>query len=950
MPSATRGLRRAARTTAAAVLLSVAVVALHAGPSTAEPAPPDTNFQKVPLDENTSNPMMLDIAADGRVFYVDRLGDVNVIQPGGGTVRSGRLSVFTSYESGLLSIALDPAFTTTHWLYLYYSPLTANVDRLSRFTVNGDTIDPASEKVILDVPVQRADCCHHGAGLAIDKTNGNLWLATGDATNPFASDGYTPIDQRSGRAIWDAQGTAGNTDSLSGKVLRIHPEPDGTYTIPSGNLFPPGTAKTRPEIYAMGQRNPFRMGLDPKTGYAMVANYGPDADTANPARGPQNTVEWNIMSAPENSGWPYCIGNNTPYVAYNFANGTSGAPFACGTGPANTSPNNTGLTTLPAAKPATVWYHKNPDPNQFPQLSGGAPMAGPVYRFDPNLVSDRKWPQYFDGRAIFAEWNSSFMYTFQLSADGKAVTAIDRLLGAFSFKKPMDFKFGPDGALYLIEWGNGFGGNNTDSGIYRIDHVVGGASPVTKAEANRTNGPAPLTVAFTGDKSSTPAGGALQYLWTFGDGGTSTAANPSHTYTANGNYTAVLKVTNTIGKSSTASVPITVGNTAPTVALTAPPDGGFYQWGDQVSFSATVTDPEDGAVNCTELQLNAILGHDEHGHPLDSYNGCSGTVTTTLSSGHAEGDNVFYVLEAVYTDHGGAGGSTPLTTRSQVILHPKRTGAEFYTNTGRASNGHGTDDAGVIVEASADGSRHIGFVEDGDWWSVEPVSLAGVNVIRVRAASATTGGIVDVRWGDPVNGTLLGSATVPGTSGWQNYTDVAVGLTAPPAGTGKLYFVGRSPGGGTEFLFNVDWMDFIGTGVAVPTGTQQQVVSLRARINNRYVTADSAGASPLIANRTAIGPWEQFDMLNLGEDFVALRAHANNKIVCADNGGANPLIANRTAVGAWEIFQRITNSDGSVSFKAVVNARYVTAENAGAAALVANRTAIGPWERFDLLQ
>jgi beta-glucosidase len=129
---------------------------------------------------------------------------------------------------------------------------------------------------------------------------------------------------------------------------------------------------------------------------------------------------------------------------------------------------------------------------------------------------------------------------------------------------------------------------------------------------------------------------------------------------------------------------------------------------------------------------------------------------------------------------------------------------------------------------------------------------------------------------------------------------------------------------------------------------QPTVISLRAHANNMYVTADNAGAQPLIANRTAIGPWEQFDQLDAGNGNIALRAHANNQIVTADNAGALPLIANRTAVGTWETFQLIHNPDGSVSLKALVNNNYVTADNAGAQPLIANRTAIGPWEQFDL--
>ncbi|SFF26490.1 hypothetical protein SAMN05216251_110194 [Actinacidiphila alni] len=127
------------------------------------------------------------------------------------------------------------------------------------------------------------------------------------------------------------------------------------------------------------------------------------------------------------------------------------------------------------------------------------------------------------------------------------------------------------------------------------------------------------------------------------------------------------------------------------------------------------------------------------------------------------------------------------------------------------------------------------------------------------------------------------------------------------------------------------------------------VISLRARANNNYVTADNAGSSPLIANRTAIGTWEKFDQLDAGGGAIALRAHANNLIVTAENAGAAALIANRTSVGPWETFQLVHNSNGTVSLRALANNQYVTAENAGAGALIANRATIGGWEQFDLI-
>ncbi|MET0237079.1 MAG: ThuA domain-containing protein [Kibdelosporangium sp.] len=778
----------------------------------------DKSFEKVTLDDNTSNPMMLDIAPDGRVFYIDRLGDVKVIQPAGGVATAAHLNVFTANESGLLGIALDPGFATNNWIYLYYSPTGKDVDQLARFTVRPDsTLDPASEKVVLEVPVQRAECCHHGGGMVFDKQTGDLWLANGDNTNPFASDGYTPIDERSGRSAWDAQRTSGNTNDLRGKVLRIRPQSDGTYTVPDGNLFPPGTANTRPEIYAMGMRNPFRVGIDPKTHKLMVANYGPDASAASATRGPENTVEWDVLNQPGNYGWPFCVGDNRAYNDYDFATGASGAAFNCAA-PVNNSPNNTGLTTLPPAVPAMVYYHYAADP-AFPEVGGGgAPMAGPVYRYDSALASGRKWPAYWDGKAIFGEWNQSKLYSFQLDADGSRVTDINQIFSSFAFQKPMDMKFGPDGALYLIEWGSGFGGDNADSGIYRIDYVQGNRAPIARATADRTSGPAPLTVHFAGEGSRDPDGAPVTYAWDFQSDGTvdSTEANPTFTYLTNGNFSATLTVSDPGGRSGSASVPIVVGNSAPTVTLNLPPNGGFFDWGDQVRFGVTVTDPEDGTINCPDVKLQSILGHDTHGHPLDQYTGCSGAVQTTLSSGHSDGDNVFAVLEASYTDKGGPGGAAALTGRGQAVLQPKHKQAEFFSATGRTA-GTGTGDPGVQVETTSDvqgGFRNIGFIEDGDWWSFDPANLSNVDDIRLRVSSGSSGGVIEARSGAP-DGPLIGSVAAPVTEGWQVFTDVTMALGNPPATSAPLYFVARKAPGSTNDggLFNVNWVDFLGKGV-----------------------------------------------------------------------------------------------------------------------------------------
>lgn len=779
-----------------------------------------SKYDKVTLDDDTLNPMELDIAPDGRVFYIERFGEIWAWDPETSQrVEAGQLDVFTDFESGLLGIALDPNFEQNNRIYLFHSPVGENVDRLSRFTVNADsTIDLSSEQPILDVPVQRQTCCHHGGSLVF-APDGTLYISTGDNTNPFESDGFAPIDERSGRAAYDAQRSAANTNSLSGKILRIEPTADG-YTVPDGNLFAPGTANTKPEIYAMGFRNPFRIGIDPKTSHLMVADYGPDAPTANVNRGPEGRVEWNLLKQPGNYGWPYCH-SDVPYNDYDFANDQPGDKFDC-SAPANDSPNNTGQTELPQAVAADVWYGRVAGNNPYPELGvGGAPMGGPVYRFDPDLQSDRKWPAYWDGKAMFGEWGQSKLYSFQLGEKSKLID-INQILTSMNFKRPMDIEFGPDGAMYLIEWGDEFGGDNQSSGVYRIDYVLGNRLPVAQATADQRSGPVPLEVAFSSAGSHDPDGEELTYAWDFDSDGAvdSTQPNPTHTYTEAGNYTAKLTVTDADDGTGVANVPIVAGNTAPMVTFDAPPDGGFFEFGDEVRFQLTVTDPEDGQVDCAEVTTATALGHDTHDHGFESYEGCEAVVQTHGDDSHGDDANTFYVLTASYTDHGGAGDSRPLTTRKVLVLQPKHQQAEYFDQTGRVPDGAGGGDPGVSTETTGDaegGYQNVAFAEDGDWFAHNRMSLLSIDSIEFRAASATEGGTIEVHRNAP-DGPLLGSVDMPNTGGWQTYDNFAVELTDPPVGTGPLYFVVRRPAGSstTGALLNVNWMDFVGQGVTEP--------------------------------------------------------------------------------------------------------------------------------------
>jgi cytochrome c len=764
-------------------------------------------FQKTVLDDNVASPMGLEVAPDGRVIYIERAGQVRVIDPVTSTSKTAlSMPVHDAQENGLLGIALDPDFAQNGWVYLYYSPPSDTIpsprQHLSRFTMTGDTIDPASEKVILEVPHQRDVCCHSGGYLQFGP-DGNLWISIGDDTSPGASDGFTPIDEREGRSAYDAQRTSANTNDLRGKLLRITPTDDGGYTIPAGNLFGPGQIGTRPEIYAMGFRNPFRFTVDQETGWVYLADYGPDAGAGNPLRGTDGRVEWNLIKEPGNYGWPYCHGG-APFIDYDFATSQSGQAFDCQK-PVNTSPNNTGLIELPPAVEPTLWYGRG---TAHPELGrGGAPMAGPRYSFDPDIESDRQWPAYYDGSAIFYEWGQNKFYEFHLTGDG-ALYDTTPLLTTMPVNRPHEMKFGRhDGAMYLIEWGSGFGGNNADAQVVRVDYSGGQVNPVAKVGATPISGARPLTVSFSSAGTSHPQGGALTYSWNFGDGTTSDELHPTHTYTEEGNYTAVLTVVDAQGRTGTANVTISVGNTEPDVTIEWPVRGGVFAYGDEIDYKVRVDDVEDGStatggIDCGSVVVELILGHDDHGHPMQQQSGCEGSFVAEADGGHTDTDRITYVLEARYTDRGSPDGKVaPMRGSDLSVLQPKRKQAE-----------HHDPDGNIRKEATADplgGDQNVGFLQNGMALNFSDVNLVNIDALRFRVASPNSTSRIEVRK-DSKTGPLLGVANVASTGGFQNWNWAEAPVT-DPGETFDMFLVFR---GASGFLLNLNWFDFVGAGVA----------------------------------------------------------------------------------------------------------------------------------------
>jgi PKD repeat protein len=305
-----------------------------------------------------------------------------------------------------------------------------------------------------------------------------------------------------------------------------------------------------------------------------------------------------------------------------------------------------------------VWYGAGPSA-QFPELDGPgvAPMAGPAYRYDASSTSLIKWPQYFDGVPIFYEWSRDALFEFRLDANGN-LGRIRRLLPDVPLANPIDVEFGPDGALYMLEYGDGYNAENPEAKLSRLDFVRGNSTPVPVV------GPAisfaaapPFTVQLTSEGTSDPDGDAITLSWDFDQDGVidSTDPSPAVTYERIGNFGPALHVVDATGRTATAAVRVVVGNTPPRLTFLQPVLGQPFTFGQALPFEIAVED--DQPVNCNRMTVEYGLGHAMHAHWLSTAIGCSGTFQTPpLDVGHAgTSELVFGAVRATYQDAPGAG-------------------------------------------------------------------------------------------------------------------------------------------------------------------------------------------------------------------------------------------------------------------------------------------------------
>jgi glucose/arabinose dehydrogenase len=234
----------------AAIVVDVVVV--HAAP-----------VPLTPVVSGLDHPVDIVNAGDGsgRLYVVEKPGRIRVVEDG--ALRTAPLLdlgtlVLTGDERGLLGLAFHPRFVATRFVYVDYTRKPDGATVIARYTVPAATpnvADPASALVLLTIAQPYAN--HNGGALRFGP-DGHLYVGTGD-----------------GGSANDPQNRAQDPQSLLGKMLRLDVDGGTPYAIPPGNMFATGAAG-RPEIWAMGLRNPWKFAFDPRDGALWIGDVGQD--------------------------------------------------------------------------------------------------------------------------------------------------------------------------------------------------------------------------------------------------------------------------------------------------------------------------------------------------------------------------------------------------------------------------------------------------------------------------------------------------------------------------------------------------------------------------------------------------------------------------------------------------------------------------------------------------
>ncbi|HOY24336.1 MAG TPA: ThuA domain-containing protein, partial [Cellvibrio sp.] len=574
--------------------------------------PEPNRFTKKTLVSNLNEPVSLSFFANGDALIAERGGSIKVVDYKTGELRdAGKIEVdpHGNIEFGLLGFAVDPQFDKNKNIYATYNaakPDGSTVERLSRFKWADGKLDLKTEEVFWEFKVDQ-NCCHTGGDLQFGN-NGELFVSSGDNSNPFTEEGYGPLDMRADAAKSDGLRSAGNTQDLRGKVMRIIPKETGGYDIPQGNLFA-NPKDGRPEIYVMGTRNAYKITYDKPTSTLFYGDIGPDAGADSDLKGTRGYDEVNRVTKAGNFGWPLFVGNNFAYKDFDYETGKSTKYFNP-LAPINYSPRNTGLKELPPAQRPLLWYPYGPS-DQFPELGKGGRMAlvADVYHAKDYAENQHRYPAYYDNKLFILDFMRNWVKAVSFDEFGRIIK-IEPLAPQVEYTSPIDARFAPDGTLYVLEYGKAWFKGNPEASLSRIEYSgPGNRPPIAKIGLDKTQGAAPFNAVADVKPSYDLDGDKLTYAWSLkAQDGTVTNLGTQATQEVSlanaGEYALVLTVKDPAGTSATAETKIQVGNEPALIDIKLDANQSFY-WPNTTSikYAVTVNDKEDGAIQNDNANL-----------------------------------------------------------------------------------------------------------------------------------------------------------------------------------------------------------------------------------------------------------------------------------------------------------------------------------------------------------
>jgi len=686
-----------------------------------------SGFSQEIIASGLNIPTAFTFLPDGRILIAEKDGIVRVVKDGqllSQPFINLRTRVNAYGDRGLVAIAADPNFATNKYVYLMYTyennasqPDGAKTGRLSRVTAVGDVASPSSEVVILGRSVGEScknfavgtDCIPHDAA---EHIGGDI---------KFASDGtmFVSIGESApSSTVHNDALRAQDLNSLAGKIVRITTSGQG---LPNNPFWTGNANHIRSKVWNYGLRNPFRLNVRPGTDIPYIGDVGW-----------RSWEEINVGLAGANLGWP-CYEGNGRQAGYE------------------PKPVCQQLYSQGTVRPPLVAYPRI----RLEGSEGSAAVGGLFY-------TGVAYPAKYRDAYFYADFGQGWIRYLKVTTSDTLVSGSiqDFALGADG---PVALDVGRDGNLYYIAISTGE--------LRRIRYGSGNTPPTAVAAATPTAGLAPLTVRFSSVGSNDPDGDPLQYRWDFGDGSSSTIANPSHTYTINGIFLARLTVTDGRGGTGTATASIVVGNRPPNATISKPLSLLQYKVGDVIAYAGSATDPEQGTLTGIALSWQVVLHHCPedgcHEHPFRSSTGASGSFTIP-----DHGDDTFFEIILTAKDSGG------LTSTKSVTLQPQTVEVTLSTQpSGLQVVYDGTSATAPLTRTSIVGSTHTiytpspqgtrAFVSWSDGGAQQHgIKLGSTNAVytAVFNQSGTGGGLKDLTQ----LGTIIARVTRPTGGGNKN--------------------------------------------------------------------------------------------------------------------------------------------------------------------------------------